>query len=159
MTPIIRQATLEDAPALAGLYRAQMEEQVAGSEPGPRLSDSATTWECQAACLARLIVDPDALVMVAVGPAGDLVGYELAALAWAPDPFEVTRALRSISTYIVPEHRKGRLADRLVKDALAWGRAAGCEWAECRTNVGSTAQTLLYRGGFDVVGVEMRMKL
>lgn len=144
--PVIRQATLADAPALLALYAAAMAEIAL---PGVEFSAS---WHAESDKRLRdLLQHPDALVLVA--DADDaVVGYELAVLVG-------NRTMQSVSTYILPEHRRGWLARKLVDDAIAWGVLRGCEWCECRTNLNSAAHRLLEHGGFRVVGVEMRKRI
>lgn len=148
--PTIRQATPADIPTLVALYIAAMTEIV---RPGQTFSGSlAANWQEDAGKhLSDLAQRRDALILVA-DAASEVVGYEIAVLT-------DHRTVYSMSTYILPAHRRGWLARKLVDDALAWGVAHGCEWAECRTNLNSTAQRLLEHGGFRVVGVEMRKRI
>jgi GNAT superfamily N-acetyltransferase len=114
---MIRYANLSDLPALITLGRKMHAE-------SPRFSKFAFDAETWAATLERLIDSDDGFVMVAVFEnhiIGMMVG--LCSQWW----FSRDRTATDLALFVVPEHRGGMSAVRLLSAFRGWCAARGVD--------------------------------
>jgi ribosomal protein S18 acetylase RimI-like enzyme len=107
------------------------------------------------------IESPDHLFLVVelnVSPS-QLIGVLEASVIELHSVFLPKSSLHIHAIYVVPEHRRSRVARSLMETAFRWGRDKGCTEADLNVLRNSTAK-LLYEGlGFEDFQIEMRRKL
>ena len=152
MTTEIRAATPDDASALARLGATTFDEtfgHLYRPEDLQAFLEAGRTDEVY----ARLIEDPDILVMIAEAPGGEPVGYVVAGGCKLPLEVPDPGAGEVRELYVLARHQGHRLGTRLLEAALSWLGERGRSplyvgvWSE---NHG--AQRLYGRYGFTKVG-------
>jgi ribosomal protein S18 acetylase RimI-like enzyme len=150
--PIIRSARPEDAAALARLGAATFDETFGRLYKPEDLRAFLETGRSQEV-YARLVSDPDVLVMLAEDAGGQPIGYVVAGGCKLPVADLESTAGEVRELYVLRGHQGHRLGTRLLEAALAWLEERGREplyvgvWSD---NDG--AQRLYGRYGFAKIG-------
>ena len=151
---MIRRATLGDVDAVLELYRKCMTELTTlGGYP---VEDDSAYWEPARMSIANIVESPNERCVLAVDVGGAVVGYEIAYIFDLEPPYKPMRLMRSVSTYIEPEHRGGKLAKDLVQTAIDWAKERGATKLEAFTLMDNRSRLLMERSGFKVGGYELR---
>lgn len=143
----IRQATLDDLPALINLGELMHAE-------SPRFSTITFSPARLGHTLAALVQSPMGFVWVTETEAGEVVGGMVATAFqhWASDDLMTT----DLALFMAPEHRGGTAAARLARKYHQWARDLGAKLIQQGVTTGvHTDQTvqLLERLGMKRCGV------
>lgn len=143
----IRQATLDDLPALINLGELMHAE-------SPRFSSITFSTVRLGHTLAALVQSPMGFVWVTETEAGEVVGAMVATAFqhWASDDLMTT----DLALFLAPEHRGGTAAARLARKYHQWARDLGAKLIQQGVTTGvHTDQTvqLLERLGMKRCGV------
>ena len=147
MTMGIRQATLDDLPALINIGEIMQAE-------SPRFSELSFSAARLGHTLAGLIKSPMGFVWVAEAEGGEVVGSMVAAAYqhWASDDLVSS----DLALFMAPSHRGGSAAARLARKYHQWARDLGVRLIQQGVTTGvHTDQTvqLLERLGMKRCGV------
>ena len=135
---MLRQATVDDIPAIIALARPTFEAFVpfGGSE------------EMVSHTLAGLAQFGG---YVRVSEVDGQIGGFLAGLVATFKPWAADKCAVEVLFYVAPEHRKGRLAVTMLKDFIEWGRQKDCRLVAVTANAmagGDRVGKLYERMGF-----------
>lgn len=150
----IRRAEMDDAAVVLDLYRRCMAE-LAGMGGYPIEEDDAA-WESSFSSLCEMIHNPNERAVFVAEKDGKVVGYEVAFIYDLEPPYKPMRLMKSVSTYILPEHRGSKLARDLVQTAIDWAKELGATNLEAFALSGNRSKILMERHGFNIGGYELR---
>jgi ribosomal protein S18 acetylase RimI-like enzyme len=117
----IRRATPADLPGVAASSAALFAEDGGTRDPLRNMDwprDHGRAW------IVELPAAPDALVLVAAGHDGTVVGHLIGHFAAASAMFTAPRT-ELVSTRVSPEYRGQNIGGRLVDEFFAWSRERG----------------------------------
>ena len=155
----LRKAGIQDTDFILVFQRALLQDMV--SHGGHSLNDDDRIIERLRADLRENLDREDYVVLLATlqGKGDDPIGMIEAHIVQPYDLFEPKLVLHIRSVYVEPGYRGEGVGQRLLKEALEWGKRKSCEEAELNVLVGNSARRLYERMGFEEFQLEMRLRL
>jgi GNAT superfamily N-acetyltransferase len=149
----LRDARPDDAGRIVPMVRRMVADMASHGGHAPAVDEAA--WKAFAVQIAEDLAAPRTRFVVAQSREGEWIGVAGAELATLGGVFAPKETLHISVVYVVPQFRRGGVADRLVTALLDWGRGSGA--VECDLNVlaGSPARALYDKHGFAVFEVKM----
>ena len=152
MDVAIRQPEPADLPGLEASSASLFAEDGATRD---RLRNARWPQEHGRAWIDGLLSSPDALVLVAVGPYGDVVGH-LIGCFYAASPMWLGARTELISTLVSPAFRRQTIGGRLVEAFFSWSRERGAERFQVSAYAANESAIRFYRRhGFAPLSVEL----
>lgn len=152
MNVAIRRPAPADLPGLEASSAALFAEDGATRD---RLRNAGWPQENGRAWIEGLLSSPGALVLVAAGHDGDIVGH-LIGCFYAPSPMWTGARTELISTLVSPAYRRQNIGGRLVEAFFTWSRERGAERFHVSAYAANETAIRFYRRhGFAPLSVEL----
>jgi len=156
---IIREATAQDAPVIAGFLRLMLEEMA--SMGGHDVSRSNEEWAHIEKGLRDEIGSKDHMYLLAcpTGSQAAPIGLAEARVVSPASVFEPKRILHLHAVHVLEMHRRRGIGQTLLEAILDWGRRSDCVEAELNTLVRNPARSLYEKIGFSEFEIKMVRRL
>jgi GNAT superfamily N-acetyltransferase len=149
---VIRRALPEDVPGLVDSSAALFAEDGVTRD---RLRDPQWPQDHGRPWIEGLLASPDALVLVAAGRDGTVVGHLIGHFN-ASSPMWTGPRSELVSTYVSPAHRGRGIGGRFVADFLGWSRDRGAERFHVSAYAANEDAVRFYRRhGFAPLSIEL----
>jgi GNAT superfamily N-acetyltransferase len=153
----LRDARPDEARLIVPMVRRMVADMAAYGGHAPALDEAP--WDKLVGEIAKDLGGPRAKFVVAEASEGEWIGVAGAELIALGGAFARKETLHISAVYVVPQFRRGGVADRLIATLLDWGRTSGA--VECDLNVltKNPARGLYEKHRFTVFEVKMTRPL